>query len=92
VYERAVYGAEEDELLHVLREVDEDHRRVVLCGHNPGLQYLVLALAGGGSDENLLRARRDFGTAAIAVLELPGKWAKLAEGSGELTAMTVARG
>jgi phosphohistidine phosphatase len=92
VYERAVYGAEEDELIQVLREVDEHAKRVVLCGHNPGLQYLVLALAGSGSDEDLLRARRDFGTAAIAVLDVPGKWAKLAEGSAELTAMTVARG
>lgn len=92
VFDRKVYGAEEDELLEVLREVDENAHRVVLCGHNPGLQYLVLALAGSGSDENLLRARRDFGTAAIAVLEVPGKWAKLAEGSAELTAVTVARG
>ncbi|HEY2831767.1 MAG TPA: histidine phosphatase family protein [Sporichthyaceae bacterium] len=92
IFERAVYGGEEDELLQVLREVAEDARRVVLCGHNPGLQYLVLALAGSGSEENLLRARQNFGTAAVAVLHLPGKWAKLAEGSAELTAMTVARG
>jgi phosphohistidine phosphatase len=92
LYERAVYGADEEELLQVLREVDPDARRVVLCGHNPGLQYLVLALAGSGSEENLLRARENFGTAAVAVLDIPGKWAKLAEGSAELTAMTVARG
>jgi phosphohistidine phosphatase len=92
LFERAVYGGEEYELLQILREVNEDARRVVLCGHNPGLQYLVLALAGSGSEENLLRARQNFGTAAVAVLDIPGRWAKLAEGSAELTAMTVARG
>jgi phosphohistidine phosphatase len=92
LFDRAVYHAEEDGLLQVLRDLGEDAQRLVLVGHNPGLQYLVLALAGSGSEENLLRARRAFGTAAIAVLDIPGKWGKLAEGSAALTAMTVARG
>ncbi|MGQ0847340.1 MAG: SixA phosphatase family protein [Sporichthyaceae bacterium] len=90
--ERAVYDADLDDLLRVVRDVPNDAHTVLLVGHNPGLQDLVLALSGEGADDDLYVARTDFGTAAIAVVQLHGKWAVLSEGAGRLASIVVARG
>ena len=41
-----MYGADPEELAHMLREVPEPHARVMLVGHNPTLEELVHGLAG----------------------------------------------
>ncbi|MGQ0467313.1 MAG: SixA phosphatase family protein [Sporichthyaceae bacterium] len=90
--ERAVYGADLDELLQVVRDTPSEVHTLMLVGHNPGLQDLVLALSGEGADDDLYIARTDFGTAAVALVEIHGKWSVLTEGAGRLAAITVARG
>lgn len=89
---RAVYEADLDALLRVVRDTPGEVRTLLLVGHNPGLQNLVLALSGEGADDDLYIARTDFGTAAVALVEVHGDWAVLAEGSARLAAITVARG
>lgn len=91
-YERAIYNAELDDLLGVIREVPADVRTLLVVGHNPGLQELVLALAGEAKDDTLVAARSDFGTCAIAVLSVPVKWQDIAAGQATLARFTVARG
>ena len=91
-FERAVYTAEADDLIAVVRDTPSEVHTLCLVGHNPSLQDFVLEMAGEGEPELMVRARTDFGTAAVAVLEVHGKWSVLAERSGRLAAFVVARG
>lgn len=91
-FERALYGADIDDTLAIVRDTPNEVRTLCLVGHNPGLQDFVLAMAAEGEPEDLTMARTDFGTAAIAVLEVEGKWSVLSENTGRLGAFVVARG
>ncbi|MFF0629178.1 SixA phosphatase family protein [Streptomyces sp. NPDC004296] len=92
LFEPRVYQATASTLLQVVRGLPDRWRTALLIGHQPGVQDLVVSLAGGGDDDALARARGKFPTAAVAVLTLPGGWACLAPGSATLTAFTVPRG
>ncbi|MGQ0624257.1 MAG: SixA phosphatase family protein [Sporichthyaceae bacterium] len=91
-YDRAVYTAGRDDLLRLVAQLDDDARTAIVLGHNPTLHALVLALCGDGAPQDLAALRENFGTAAIAVIAVPGTWSGLAEGAGTLAAFTVARG
>lgn len=91
-YERGLYEADIDDLIQVVRDTPGDVRTLLLVGHNPGFQDLVLDLAGEGEGATLAAARTDFGTAALAVLAVPVKWGDVAPGQSTLTQFTVARG
>lgn len=41
-----LYAFDEDEILQVLREIDENITTVLVVGHNPGLSYLASTLSG----------------------------------------------
>ncbi|MCX4785132.1 MULTISPECIES: SixA phosphatase family protein [unclassified Streptomyces] len=92
VFEPRVYEASASALVSVVRDVPERRRTVLLIGHQPGVQDMVLSLAGDGDDEALTRARVKYPTAAVAVLMLPGTWARLAPGTATLTDFAVPRG
>ncbi|MFD7136594.1 SixA phosphatase family protein [Streptomyces sp. NPDC059894] len=92
-YEPRLYAAGRHELLAVVRETPADVGTLLLVGHNPGLQELVLALAGDGPGDTLEQVRVKFPTSAIAVLDWSGPgWADLAPGGARLTATAVPRG
>ncbi|MFE9774559.1 SixA phosphatase family protein [Streptomyces sp. NPDC005931] len=88
-----LYGADAPELLTVVREVPAEVETLLLIGHNPGLEDLVLTLAGDGLDDTLDRVRAKFPTSAFAVLSWRGAgWRDLAPGAALLTSVTVPRG
>ncbi|MDL5200218.1 histidine phosphatase family protein [Streptomyces sp. ALI-76-A] len=88
-----LYGAGVPELLDVLRAVPAEVDTLLLVGHNPGLEDLVLDLAGDGLDDTLDEVRRKFPTSAIALLAWRGTdWRDLAPGAALLTNVLVARG
>ena len=91
-YERGVYNADVAELMPLLRETPDEVATLLLIGHNPGLHYLVLALAGSGAEALLREAQEHLATAGLAVIEFSGSWSALADGSGTLTEYAVARG
>ncbi|GAV37760.1 2,3-bisphosphoglycerate-dependent phosphoglycerate mutase [Streptomyces acidiscabies] len=88
-----LYGADVPELLDVLRETPPEVETLLLVGHNPGLEDLVLDLAGDGVDDTLERVAVKFPTSAIAVLAWHATtWRTLARGTALLTSVTVPRG
>jgi phosphohistidine phosphatase len=62
-----LYGATEEDLLDVVRRLDDHLTTVVLVGHNPGLEELATRLAGRWVS---------LVTSALAVLALPGPWSE----------------
>ncbi len=72
-----LYMAEADEIIAVLRELPDDIERVMVIGHNPGLETLLQILSG---------RIESLPTAVVAHLSLPiDSWAALSDAtSGEL--------
>ncbi|MEU2586939.1 histidine phosphatase family protein [Streptomyces avermitilis] len=88
-----LYAADAPDLLAAVHEVPGQVRTLLLIGHNPGLEHLVLELAGDGVDDTLDRLGVKFPTSAIAVLAWHGEsWQNLAPGTALLTDLTVPRG
>lgn len=88
-----LYGADVPELLSAVRAAPPEVVTLLLIGHNPGLEDLVLTLAGDGLDDTLTELHTKFPTSAIAVLAWHGTtWRDLDAGTALLTAVMVARG
>ena len=67
--EDGLYAASADALLHRLRAVPVAGERVLVIGHNPGLQRLAVYLSISG--ELLSQMKEKFPTAALATLDAP---------------------
>ncbi|MEU1533614.1 SixA phosphatase family protein [Streptomyces fagopyri] len=92
-FDRRLYGAGVPELLAAVHEVPDQMMTLLLIGHNPGLQELVLELAGDSLDDALDDVRTKFPTSATAVLAWHGgSWDALTPGVALLTCLTVPRG
>ncbi|MFE0192660.1 SixA phosphatase family protein [Streptomyces sp. NPDC058989] len=87
-----LYGAEAAELLAVVRETPDSVRTLLLVGHSPAVQDLVLLLAAEALGDALERTREKFPTCAIAVLTQQGAWPAAAPRTALLTDVAVARG
>lgn len=84
--EPGLYMAEPRRILEIIRERGGPARRLLLIGHNPGLQAFVPRLVGTGDAALLAAIEGKFPTAALArvVLDLKS-WEALAWGLGHLT-------
>lgn len=79
------YLADADTLLDLVQGVAGDTASVLLAGHNPGLQDLLLLLVRDLDDPLCLAAAEKFPTASFAVLELEvASWADVVPGCGRL--------
>ncbi|MCU0264643.1 MAG: histidine phosphatase family protein [Actinomycetia bacterium] len=87
-----VYDATVRDLLEVLTGVPKATECVLLVGHNPGVQELVLALTGPGDDEGRLLAETKYPTSGLAVLTVDCKWPDLGPGKARLVDFVVPRG
>jgi len=81
-YEQPLYLATATETLELLRHVGKRWRRVLLIGHNPGLQDLASYLVGEADRAVANRIADKFPTAALTLLDcsLDG-WEDLAPGT-----------
>ncbi len=69
--EPTLYGASADRILSLVRAQSDEHESLLLVGHNPGFQDLVLGLAGEEATEGLIaRVARKLPTAAFAEIEI----------------------
>jgi phosphohistidine phosphatase len=87
--ERELYAASTSALIERLHRVPEDVGSVMLIGHNPAVQTLVLRLAAGadGTESSDVReVQRKFPTAALATLTFECAWSELGPGRARLRA------
>jgi len=84
--DKRIYAAGIDELLAVLGDCSQDVGRVMLVGHNPGLEELLVWLASETvplpDDGKLLP------TATLARLQMPADWQDLTAGCARLDSIT----
>ncbi|MEU6079336.1 histidine phosphatase family protein [Streptomyces sp. NPDC047108] len=91
-FDDRIYHGSAEQLIAAVGETPPDVRTLLLVGHSPGVQDLILLLAGDGDPDALARTEEKFPTSAIAVLRVPGGWPELAPGRAQLTEMVVPRG
>ncbi|MDX1593574.1 MAG: histidine phosphatase family protein [Gammaproteobacteria bacterium] len=81
-WQERIYLAEIPTLLRVLEACPPTANRVLLVGHNPGLEELLTYL--GGVQLPLPDGGKRLPTATLARLALPDDWSSLKAGHGEL--------
>ncbi len=75
-YDERIYEASLARLLEIMTQLEESAGAVLLVGHNPGMEELVLYLTG---------EQQHMPTAALACITLNiEKWSKARAGSGHL--------
>jgi phosphohistidine phosphatase len=85
-WEKALYLATPDELLDAIHEAPADAESILLVGHNPGLEQLVLKLvpardAGDARGEVEIK----YPTASLAEMTFAvDRWDQVADGGGDL--------
>ena len=84
-WDKRLYLASVDTLIEVVREQPAALERVLLVGHNPGLEDLVLALVPAGADGLRQAVAAKYPTASLAELTLAEGWDSADEGSATLT-------
>src|SRR5947209_3505389 len=99
--EQDLYSAGVDDLLARLRRVPAQMSSVMLVGHNPGVQMLVLRLIGANgngrmfapapTDGDVAALQRKFPTGGLATLDFDCDWNALEPGCARLSAFVVPR-
>jgi phosphohistidine phosphatase len=79
-----LYLASASTLLGIVRAAGDEHKSLLLVGHNPGMEQLALLLTQSGDLRDLLAEK--FPTGALAEIALPiSSWTDVGEGQGKLT-------
>lgn len=89
-WDRRIYLASSATLIDVVRDLDDENVVVLMCGHNPGMEDLILDLVpdDGGSPLRDL-AEEQFPTAALATIELDvAHWRDVDNRCGRLVQFT----
>jgi phosphohistidine phosphatase len=86
-YDRRLYLGSADDLLEMVREIEDSVARVLVIGHNPTLSQLAFDLdPEGGLDSDGLR------TCGLTVHEMDGSWSDCGPRGARVTATHTARG
>jgi phosphohistidine phosphatase len=84
-YDKRVYLASTGTLLDVIHEVDDRAERLLIVGHNPGLEQLALLLTAADDDRLRGEIVIKYPTATLAEISLPVEhWRDVAEGIGRV--------
>jgi phosphohistidine phosphatase len=89
-WDRRIYLASSPTLFDVVRDLPDSADSVLMAGHNPGLEELILDLV---PDDGISPLREDvevkFPTASIAVMDLAiDRWSKAADNVATLASFT----
>lgn len=80
VFIEALYMADADEMMHILRQMSPQKREVLVIGHNPGLQEFLPMICEEDADQALPlnhHASDGFPTSALACVEIKDNWQHL---------------
>jgi phosphohistidine phosphatase len=81
-----LYEAEASALAAAIRRAPAGARRLMLIGHNPGLEDLAQGLIASGDRDGRKALAEKFPTAALAVIDFDIEtWRDLAPATGRLT-------
>ena len=85
IYDPRAYNAWPGALLQIIREVDDRVERLLIVGHNPGLQDLLLTIAEDDRDGLRGDVALSYPTGALAELSLAvDHWRDVGSHSGRL--------
>lgn len=84
-FDSHLYMASVEDLLEVIGELPAQAKSVMIIGHNPGLEELLVYLVG--DDISMPADNKLFPTAAFAHLELQDGWQTPAAGSAKLVSL-----
>jgi phosphohistidine phosphatase len=85
IVEKALYGADPDDVVEVIRNFGGDAAAVLVVGHNPTFHDLALVLLKSEDSDGRARLERGFPTAALAVSAVGAdSWAGLSTGTATL--------
>ena len=87
-----LYAATAGEMLEVVRRTPEDIGTLMVVAHNPGTQYLALALADETHPELVTKVHAGYPTNTLTVLEFDGSWATLDPAAASIVAVESPRG
>ncbi|NCA69540.1 MAG: histidine phosphatase family protein [Sphingobacteriia bacterium] len=85
IWEPSIYEGTVTQLLETLARCPPEAVTVLLIGHNPGLEQLILHLVG--EDLEIPEDGKILPTATVARLEMPDDWGALECGSAELVSL-----
>lgn len=84
-FDKRIYMASAASLLEVIRETPDDCGHLLLIGHNPGLEDLLLLMSDGDGSPLRAEAEAKYPTATFATLDLAiDGWAGAEEGGARL--------
>ena len=84
-YDERLYLPSTATLMEIVRATPDAVERLLLVGHNPGLEQLALGLAGRGPDALRSELEVKYPTGTVAELALPAaRWADVREGTGRI--------
>lgn len=84
-WESQIYLAKRSSLLEVLQACPAGKKLVLLVGHNPGLEELLLYLAG--TQVQIPADGKVLPTAALVHLTMPDDWSALAPGCAKISSL-----
>ena len=75
-FDERIYEAPVTRLMEIISELENDRKGILLIGHNPGMEELILALTG---------EEKGMATASLAKIKLKvSKWSEVGEAKGTL--------
>ncbi|MEO1192170.1 MAG: histidine phosphatase family protein [Pseudomonadota bacterium] len=89
--DRRLYHATPRDILLVVSKAPESAKRVMVIGHNPGLEQLAMQLSGSRSDgASLADMQVKYPTGALACFQVDASgWTSIGEHNCRLTSFTV---
>ena len=84
VFEPALYGATEYELLDCIKAQAGGIQRLLVAGHNPGVESLALSLDRNGPAHLIGEITKKFPTCALAIFSCKEPWGKFSSGNAVL--------
>lgn len=86
-YEASLYLADVESLLAVIAKTPVASQNLLLVGHNPGLEELIIYLVGAQTDLPYSTKDKLFTTGNFAHIELGDAWQHLQPGCGKLISL-----